>query len=191
MGASGWDYWVAYQSDISAALQQLREQVFAQGGYYRPAVFYQALLEGGFVPDNMKEEFASHLAERYNQPPPQTIKELLEQNREEGTHSIIDIERISTTPASGAAAPLTPDELRRLFGTTQPTRDQVVAKDLLSNYQSQRWDGHYVITYAGDQPSEIYFWGYSGHYQLTNEATGHFTKSSERGYNGLINCRVM
>jgi len=33
MGASGWNYFVPYQADISAALQRLREDVFARGDY--------------------------------------------------------------------------------------------------------------------------------------------------------------
>ena len=33
MGASGWDYFVPYEADISAALQRLREDVFARGDY--------------------------------------------------------------------------------------------------------------------------------------------------------------
>ena len=33
MGATGWDYFVPYQPDISAALQRLREDVFARGDY--------------------------------------------------------------------------------------------------------------------------------------------------------------
>jgi hypothetical protein len=33
MGATGWDYFVPYQADISAALQRLREEVFARDDY--------------------------------------------------------------------------------------------------------------------------------------------------------------
>ena len=33
MGASGWSYFVPYEADISAALQRLREDVFARGDY--------------------------------------------------------------------------------------------------------------------------------------------------------------
>lgn len=33
MGATGWSYFVPYEVDISAALQRLREQVFARGDY--------------------------------------------------------------------------------------------------------------------------------------------------------------
>src|SRR6266699_7114685 len=33
MGASGWSYFVPYEANISAALQRLREDVFARGDY--------------------------------------------------------------------------------------------------------------------------------------------------------------
>jgi hypothetical protein len=33
MGASGWTYFVPYESDVSAALQRLRQDVFARGDY--------------------------------------------------------------------------------------------------------------------------------------------------------------
>lgn len=33
MGASGWSYFVPYQTDVSVALQQLRADVFARGDY--------------------------------------------------------------------------------------------------------------------------------------------------------------
>ncbi|WP_435209964.1 hypothetical protein [Streptomyces sp. bgisy034] len=34
MGASGWDYYVPYQEDLDAALQQLRREVSEAGDYY-------------------------------------------------------------------------------------------------------------------------------------------------------------
>jgi hypothetical protein len=34
MGATRWQYFVPYQTDVSAALQQLREDVFARGEYF-------------------------------------------------------------------------------------------------------------------------------------------------------------
>ncbi|GGZ32336.1 hypothetical protein GCM10010365_61390 [Streptomyces poonensis] len=33
MGASDWDYYVPYQEDLNAALQQLRREVFEAGDY--------------------------------------------------------------------------------------------------------------------------------------------------------------
>ena len=36
MGASGWNYFVAYQPDPQAALDDLRRQVFEAGDYWLP-----------------------------------------------------------------------------------------------------------------------------------------------------------
>lgn len=43
MGASAWSYFVPYQKDISLALQQLKDQVFAEGNHY-PIDWYTYLL---------------------------------------------------------------------------------------------------------------------------------------------------
>lgn len=43
MGASAWSYFVPYQEDISLALQQLKDHVFAEGNHY-PIAWYQYLL---------------------------------------------------------------------------------------------------------------------------------------------------
>ena len=45
MGATGWDYFVPYQADISAALQRLREDVFARGDYELGDEFSKEQLE--------------------------------------------------------------------------------------------------------------------------------------------------
>jgi hypothetical protein len=45
MGASGWSYFVPYQSDIEQALQELRQAVFERGAYYKPAEFHRRLYE--------------------------------------------------------------------------------------------------------------------------------------------------
>ena len=34
MGASGWDYYVPYQSDLQAALDELRQRVLDSGDYW-------------------------------------------------------------------------------------------------------------------------------------------------------------
>lgn len=45
MGATGWDYFVPYQPDISTALQRLREDVFARGDYELGDEFSKEQLE--------------------------------------------------------------------------------------------------------------------------------------------------
>src|SRR5436190_23671670 len=99
MGASGWDYFVPYQSDINAALQTLRQQAFQNKDF-----------ETWFDEDEGIE--------------PADIDELLELNAEAGAHSIIDMtEGVSKEPAFGTVSPLTEPELMKLFGTLEPNHD--------------------------------------------------------------------
>lgn len=137
MGASGWKYYVPYQADIGQALQDLRNEVFRSGQYYK------------LHPDRQ----------------PATIEELLEMNGDEGTHSIMDIFMVAPGPDYGVAAPLSPDELIQYFKTARPTHADVennpAAVDDIQTSRG-RWIGTYIITYDGDAPSEILFFGHSG-----------------------------
>jgi hypothetical protein len=56
---------------------------------------------------------------------PGSIAELLERAGHSGTHSILDIERVSEQPGFGLAAPLSADSLRQAFGADAPTLEQV------------------------------------------------------------------
>jgi hypothetical protein len=70
------------------------------------------------------------------------------------------MERISDTPDDGAVVPLAHEELIDLFGTDKPTREMIEDNDDL--FESlERGQGVYVIAYRDDEPSEIYFAGYS------------------------------
>jgi len=69
MGASGWQYFVPWEKDVGRALATLRNEVFRQGKYWSPT----------------KRK-------------PATIEKLLEKCAESGTHSILDVNRITTEP---------------------------------------------------------------------------------------------
>lgn len=77
MGASGWEYVVAYQADLGAALAALRLQVFEQGDYLKPS-FYGANGGGLGVPD------PTSLDDLHQEP-------YWEFMGTSGTHSIIDV----------------------------------------------------------------------------------------------------
>jgi hypothetical protein len=158
---SDWYYFVPYQSDINRALQALRRQVFERGRYHRPAAFYAHMLT--LQPEVGPERVASAIRTLWAAPP-RTMDELIERNGEAGTHSIIDIEQVWDQPGFGVAWPLTPDQLLDVFGTTEPTRDQVLLHErsgILGAYR-QRWQALYIVVYCGGLPSEIFFRGYSG-----------------------------
>ena len=141
MGAEPWSYFVPYQKDIPGALEALKDREFRAGRYRRP------------------DEHA---------PPPATIAEAVEQAQASGTRSVLDMIGLADTPhepQSGLphfceVAPLRREDLVALFGTTRPTRELIRARrdylDLL-----ERGEGIYIVVYAGDEPSELFFAGYS------------------------------
>jgi hypothetical protein len=181
MGASGWAYFVPYQPNIDLALQELRYQVFHDEFQDRELLFSRAELLA-----QLNDEL-DHLETLY--PDPQVratleqkfldqkkrlttpldhqkvkkgINKLLKQSAEDGTHSILDIKNSSPQPEFGAVAPLSAIELQAVFGTEHPTRSMIEAKaDQLMGLR-ERWSGTYIIVYHENQPTEIYFTGYSG-----------------------------
>jgi hypothetical protein len=183
MGATGWSYFVPYQQDINAALEELKDKVFKQGQYEHPFDFERNEIEGqldylasvyGSLPEEIQEHTDQFLelaraAAKQQRPKrtPKSIEQLLGQCGTEGTHSILDIERISSTPGFGAIAPFPHEKLLELFGTEQPTRDMVEkwsaridSPDAEPSYE--RWEGIYISVYKDGKPVEIYFEGCSG-----------------------------
>jgi hypothetical protein len=152
VGGSLSDYWVPYDPDVNAALQALREDVFRRG------------------------EFFSY----EDEPDFETIEELLESQDEAGTHSILDMDRISETPenAHGVVSPVGSDdspvgsdELLALFGTETPTRAEVEAREddlfeSLAAFERMRrtgwWCGVYLVAYRDGNPDELFFYVASG-----------------------------
>ena len=177
MGATGWKYFVPYQADLEAALQQLREKVFAEGQYLsgvgitRPdmeaalkacGADTESVLQGFAaqasdpeLPAETRNKFAT-LVQQLRQldesgaalPKPNSIEELLERQGASGTHSILDIVRISTTPDFGTVGPLSLPKLIEVFGTERPSHAQIQSKyeeGALEEYFTERWQGIYVI----------------------------------------------
>jgi hypothetical protein len=182
MGATGWSYFVPYQEDVDKALQKLREEIFKEGQYQKPyepsgkelETAKSLLASLSLDPQRTRKDLDALLAlsealtgPRKRRRAPKTIKQLLKQSEDSGTHSILDIERVSTTPSFGAIAPLSGQQLMEIFGTEQPTRAKVEKwsaridpPDAEPLYR--RWQGIYIIVYRDSQPDEIYFEGCSG-----------------------------
>lgn len=98
---------------------------------------------------------------------PTTIDELLEEQGESGTHSILDIYGISDEPEFGTVSQMPAEELEQIFGTHQPTRKMI--EDKAGDYAlvehplvSERWQGVYFAVYHNGNPAELYFIGTSG-----------------------------
>jgi hypothetical protein len=180
MGATTWNYFTPYDK-VDAALQRLLQDVFKEGKYgsgiLAPddmrAMFEQvlALSPNPALARQQMEEAMARIEQLRDAIPPQpraeTIDELLEQRAESGTHSILDIQRISPTPDFGAVSPLPVEEIQALFGTDKPTRKMV--EDKLGDYDlvehplvSERWHGIYFTIYRDCRPDELFFMGTSG-----------------------------
>ncbi len=177
MGASGWFYFVPYQSKIDKALQELREEVFKNGKYGEGYSSTEML--SGLKRDAIAEQFPEISAEEIEkimrelqelekmfQLPkrrkPKTIAALLKQSGEEGTHSILDIQGVSETPDIEKVSPLPSAYLIQFFGTEKPNRE--LAKQKINAIQDLcgRWQGFYLIIFQNDVPYEILFAGVSG-----------------------------
>jgi hypothetical protein len=80
----------------------------------------------------------------------------------DGTRSILDIRAMGAEIAPGVTAPLGDDELVALFGSSRPTAAELTAERELALYERlTRGDSLYVVLYAGDEPAEVVFYGYS------------------------------
>lgn len=145
MGAHPYYYFVKYQPDLDAALQELREREFEAGRYNPVQPFLEFPIDA-----NSPSPGAQHIS----------IDEAREDAAEDGTRSILDVEGISEERSFCVAAPLTEEELEEYFGTVHPTREMISNNmDFLENID--RGQCIYIIAYKGDQPSELFFAGYS------------------------------
>jgi hypothetical protein len=145
MGGEPWFYLVDYEPDINSALQKLRQREF-KAGRYNPVVWFPEFPIG----PQSSAPGAKH----------SSIEEAVEDADADGTRSILDMERVSDTPDYGVVAPLPNEDLLELFGTTKPTREMVDSNyDLFESLE--RGQGVYIIVFTDDQPSGIFFAGYS------------------------------
>lgn len=159
MGASGWEYVTAYKGSVEQSLAVLHEQEFAE-------------LYGN------DDEYGS-------------IEELWADGEfmgNEGTHSILDIQRVVHTTAAPSEhvvedyftlRPLPADRIVHHFGSDRPTpeRFQEVLdashaahrpfphhdqKETLLDECRMRWTGVFVVLYTGEEPSHVGIFGFSG-----------------------------
>lgn len=177
MGASSWHYTTAYDPDAEHALQQLREQVFANGAYCRPGELPPAMNTAelrGLLPWKIRVllyglRVYSAVAGAFRWMArggrrPRSIEEVLEDTREDGTYSILDIAHTADRRTLGAAAPLSAAELRKHFGTLQPTLEQAEAEAVAVDIAEEldRWEAVYFVVYQNGQPLKYVFVGCSG-----------------------------
>ena len=146
MGGHFYWYVVDYRPDIAAALEALRQREFA-AGRYNPAMRFPPF---PLTPSSPAPG-----------PQHQSIKHALDASMEDGTRSILDLDRVSETPAYNAVAPLPDALLVALYGTARPTREMVEPDCAFAEQMEERGQGIYIVLYRDDAPSEILFAGYS------------------------------
>ncbi len=169
MASHPYYYFTQYQKDVSAALQGLRQREF-EAGRYNPAMYMHDpslfMSNFQFPPDaNSVAPGAKH----------SSIEEAVEAGEESGTCSILDIQRISDSPAFLASSPLSNEWLIRLFRTNTPGRELVAQVIIQEEYLDEedfdvwgelademgRGESFYFTVYENDEPSELFFMGYS------------------------------
>src|SRR5262249_32758189 len=110
MGAHPYWYFVKYQPNTERALQELREREF-QAGRYNPVTAFPNSPVGPRSPAPGAEH--------------DSIEDAFEDAAEDGTRSILDIQRVAEEPDFCVAAPLPQETLEDLYGTTEPTHAQI------------------------------------------------------------------
>jgi len=145
MGGNPWFYFVHYEKDINQALQHLKEREF-RAGRYSPVI----LIPKFPVDERSDLPGAGH----------ESIEEAIDASGESGTRSILDIVRVGNEREFLAITPIDPQRRELLYGTQQPSREQVEGNmDFFE--EMDRGEGIYIIPYRDAAPSEILFAGYS------------------------------
>jgi hypothetical protein len=153
VGASGWDYRVPFVGSVEEAFDEVRKQVLVSGDYIWPW--------DDLEPDDEDDDESA--------PRPSTLDALraakeIEEFWEEGTHSILDMERVGADDQFGVVRPLSATELSDVFGTQEPAAVDLerVGEERLLDLLGERWTGRSLVLHKDGKPDEVYFWGYSG-----------------------------
>jgi hypothetical protein len=152
MGASRWSYFVVHDNDVAEAFARLQQDVFSRGEFY----------------SHPKGEFRS-------------LEQLREAQAEEGTHSIIDMLRVTAEPAGepdprqellaavfggatsyGTIYRMSDAELETCFSTNRPTRSIIEANESKVYARLRRGYGRYTPVFESTSPVGLYFAGVSG-----------------------------
>lgn len=186
MGAACWQYFIPWQADMNKALRELREDVFRSGKYERPDIGLELLDEIAlFEVDESEREaildryglnrlrplIAAHgwdhlkasLEDLAAAPELRTMDELevLMCFTYSGTHSILDVSRLTSALGQGGLYPLSEEQIQAIYGTPQPTRETIEAHGAVDGMYD-RDEGFYFTTYRNGTPDTIFIEGCSG-----------------------------
>jgi hypothetical protein len=140
-GGSEWRNLAPYSDDVAKVMEQLKREVLRSGNYYKR---------------NPKRK-------------PRSPEQALQMNGEDGTHSIMDMAKVSLVEAGrfkcevATVCPVPKADLVKLFGSDRPTRAMVETYDkrlALATFQSS-WSAVWIKVYEGATPKWLYFAGVS------------------------------
>src|SRR6185437_7195418 len=108
MGGHPWFYFARYDRDINAALITLRQREF-EAGRYNPVIPFPEFPVAAGAP----APGAQH----------SSIDDAREAADADGTRSILDMDRVGTSPDFGVVVQFPSEQLMELYGTDKPTRE--------------------------------------------------------------------
>jgi hypothetical protein len=148
VGGEPWKFRAPWQADVSRVLAGARERAFREKLYDPvPGRVFATL-------DALDEFFTS--GPEFDETGEWTAEGA------DGTRSILDVRAVAAEIAPGVTAPLGDDELVALFGSSRPSSTELTAEREVALYERlTRGDSLYVVLYAGDEPAEVVFYGYS------------------------------
>jgi hypothetical protein len=144
MGGMPYWYVVDYEEPLQSALDRLRTRELEAGRYYPVLPFPQD--------DPTATPGKAH----------PNIKAALKAAGADGTKSILDISTIADKPDYCVAAPFAPNDLEKIFGTTQPEPAAFESDPPSEVFDAiERGMARYIIGYEAGRPRKILFVGYS------------------------------
>jgi hypothetical protein len=158
MGASGWHYVAPYQEDATQALLNLQRALIASGDYYHGTPREE-------LEDPDEPGWGTYY--QFNSLDDLVAAKETDDFWEQGTHSILDIDRIidaGQPDEAGAIVFLSTNSVVQSLGNERPTRSDFerVRPALLQNAEFPSWSGRCAVLYQDGQPHELAFWGFSG-----------------------------
>ena len=140
-------YFVPYDRDVQRALDQLRLREL-EAGRYNPVMPRMHFGD----PDLGKRHPGGRHA---------SIAHAMADAGDDGTRSILDVDRVEPRPETGVAVPMGQDALLELFDTKTPSHDEV--EEHVAELLAEIGPGQcvYLVVYAEGQPAELFFAGHS------------------------------
>jgi hypothetical protein len=152
MGTQAWFYVVPSEENLLDALDKLREREFRAGRYFPARWELEFSLGDGTTPQAPTTDSV---------PAHASIEEARKAAAEDGTKSILDVDRISETADWGAASPVDDDDLESCFGSTTPERETLGEGFPFLLETLGRGEARYLLLYEHGAPAAIVFVGLS------------------------------